>query len=390
MVKNVMKPLLGENLVNCPVLVFIHKDEIKTINNLFSLQRPKFRLHRTVNEENSYVLMLPDYCTLPPDLKMFSSVGPVISIEIKPKQGFLSRELFLPSDCSSGSLLMCRFCMMQHFKMKRKVITYKSTYCPTDLFSGCPVRMQHALKILLQTPRNNLRIFKDQELVYSEEKRNDLEDVLFDFCDDVSSSYCDTFCNLVIDVLLKPLPGKVNENIKLFQKSHLQKCRNAYPGCTENEFCHELPVGCVLYRILCLQMLDNLHIENLYHAYIEMQKIKNKSPDYIGCYSISEIPPHLGEICQVKGETEIEYASRKVWEFLVALIAQDCSIMLVLKKYSGNNTVIPSHNVIHDKDGNAYLFSIAIADLDAKSLSKVEKRYKETPLILQSCLSQPV
>ncbi|GIY02205.1 inositol-pentakisphosphate 2-kinase, partial [Caerostris extrusa] len=64
-------------------LVFIHKDDIKTLNNLFSSLRPKYRVHRIVKEENSYVLMLPDYCTLPPDLKVYPSVGPVISVEIK-------------------------------------------------------------------------------------------------------------------------------------------------------------------------------------------------------------------------------------------------------------------------------------------------------------------
>ncbi|GIY02206.1 inositol-pentakisphosphate 2-kinase [Caerostris extrusa] len=92
----------------------------------------------------------------------------------------------------------------------------------------------------------------------------------------------------------------------------------------------------------------------------------------------------------MKTETDNEYASRKVWEFLIALTAQDCSIMLVLKKYIGNSANIPSQNVILGKDGNLYLFSIAVADLDAKALSKVEKRYKETPLILQACLGQPV
>ncbi|GFU28316.1 inositol-pentakisphosphate 2-kinase [Nephila pilipes] len=387
-VKNVMKPLLGKNLVHCPTLVFIHKEDIKILNGLFSEQRPKARVHKIVKEENSYVLMLPDYCTLPPDLKMFPSVGPVISVEIKPKQGFLSKEQCLSTSFSLSSAPKCRFCMMQIYKMKRKVINSKSVYCPTDLFSGCPVRMLHALKMLLQSPQNNLRIFKDKELIYSEEKRSDLEEVLYDFFGDTKSSCCNLFCNLVIDVLLKSFPEKINESVRLFQKGSLQNCTNAYPSCSQDNSCHELPIGCVLYRILCLQMLDHLHIKALHSLYLKVKKIKDESSGYIGCYSISEIPPYFGEVCRVKEETDVQYASRKVWEFLVALTAQDCSIMLVLKKFIGSNITVPHQNVIHDKDGNAYLFSIAIADLDPKSLSKVEKRYKEIPLILQSCLNQ--
>ena len=36
-----------------------------------------------------------------------------------------------------------------------------------------------------------------------------------------------------------------------------------------------------------------------------------------------------------------------------------------------------SQNIISDKCGNSYIFSIAIADLDSKSLSKVEKVYND-------------
>ncbi|GFS48544.1 inositol-pentakisphosphate 2-kinase [Trichonephila inaurata madagascariensis] len=383
-VNNVMKLLLGENLVHCPTLVFIHKEDIKMLNGLFSHLRPKARIHRTVKEENSYVLMLPDYCALPLDLKKLPSVGPVISVEIKPKQGFLLKEQYAPS--SPNSPLKCRFCLMQHYKRKSKVINSKNVYCPTDLFSGCPIRMQHALKMLLQFPQNNLRIFKDKELIYSEEKQSDLEEAMNDFFCDSKTNYCDLFCNLVTDVLLKALPGKFNEVVKHFQNGSLLNCTNAYSNCSQEGCCHELPIGCVLYRILCLQLLDHLHIKTLHSLYLKVKNITNESSSHIGCYSASEIPPFFGEVCKIKDETDVQYASRKVWEFLVALTAQDCSIMFVLKKCIASNITVPNPNVIFDKDGNAYLFSIAIADLDPKSLSKVEKRY----LTLQSCLSQNI
>ncbi|KFM63240.1 hypothetical protein X975_25083, partial [Stegodyphus mimosarum] len=60
--------------------------------------------------------------------------------------------------------------------------------------------------------------------------------------------------------------------------------------------------------------------------------------------------------------------------------------MLVLRRLI--KSFIPKHceNVISDGNGNFYLFSIAIVDLDAKPLNKVEKVYTEAPFILESCI----
>ena len=89
------------------------------------------------------------------------------------------------------------------------MITCRSSYCPFDLFSGVETRMKSALKGLLKSPQNNLKIFKDGVIVYDQESNSsDLECVLAEwFCNSINSTnkgYIDKFCNLICTVLLRP------------------------------------------------------------------------------------------------------------------------------------------------------------------------------------------
>ena len=62
-------------------------------------------------------LLLPDYCILPSRFKkQFSCEGPVICVEIKPKQGFLPSPESLPQDMLVKSKVS-RFCLKQFHKV---------------------------------------------------------------------------------------------------------------------------------------------------------------------------------------------------------------------------------------------------------------------------------
>lgn len=56
----------------------------------------------------------------------------------------------------------------QYLKLKNKRIRSISSYCPIDLFSGKPERMNRAIEGLLENPQNNLKMFLDGKMIYNE------------------------------------------------------------------------------------------------------------------------------------------------------------------------------------------------------------------------------
>ncbi|XP_037091122.1 solute carrier family 41 member 2-like [Pollicipes pollicipes] len=84
----------------------------------------------------------------------------VFSVEIKAKQGFLAAD---------DDLGVCSFCMKQYLKLKRGTVQHVSGYCPLDLFSGQFGRVDRALRALLDSPQNNLRVFMNGPLPADEE-----------------------------------------------------------------------------------------------------------------------------------------------------------------------------------------------------------------------------
>lgn len=72
--------------------------------------------------------------------------------------------------------------------MKDKKIEKISHYCPIDLFSGVPDRMNRAIRGLIDNPQNNLKILMDGKPVYSEyvQDPNALHDILDAIYPDIS------------------------------------------------------------------------------------------------------------------------------------------------------------------------------------------------------------
>ena len=87
--------------------------------------------------------------------------GPVLSVEVKCKKGFMDAEL--------AAEQLCNFCLKQRYTVRRGGGGGGlSGYCPLELFSGDPRRMAAAAAQLMETPRNNLRVFADGQLTHGE------------------------------------------------------------------------------------------------------------------------------------------------------------------------------------------------------------------------------
>ncbi|KAJ7171990.1 inositol-pentakisphosphate 2-kinase, partial [Mycena filopes] len=85
--------------------------------------------------------------------------GEGITVEIKPKWGFLPSPTYLSGATRAIKTRTCRFCMHSHLK------ALSSGYCPLDLFSGDELRMTKALDSLCDAwsdsngTVNNFRVF---------------------------------------------------------------------------------------------------------------------------------------------------------------------------------------------------------------------------------------
>lgn len=204
-ISQVMKTLLGHRFVQTPILVHLTAEDVRLINGAVQLKRPTHRLKKNVKEAPTLGLLLPDYCTLPSHLQKHAE-GPVLSIEIKPKQGFLPESYYLPFE-HKVKASVCRFHLAQRHKKNKGEISSMSMYCPLDLFSGCPQRMNNALRELLYHPQNNLRVFKNKELIFSEESRDSLDVSLKDFFKESNAiSREENLCQLVTKVLRHSSP----------------------------------------------------------------------------------------------------------------------------------------------------------------------------------------
>ncbi|RWS05305.1 Inositol-pentakisphosphate 2-kinase-like protein [Dinothrombium tinctorium] len=330
-----------------------------------------FRKHKSLPDEDTFALLMPDFCDIPQTIATNDNlIGPVISVEIKPKQGFLS----------SLDPYSCVYSSFQSVKLEQGLITRKSGYCPLDLYSGCRHRMNIALNQLLSNPQNNFRIFRDLQLAYGEGLKCDIDTILHGFINvtETIGSIKDVFCNLLIEALLKPFHNK-NEILysKLKMKYEQHYCnyhRDISLPCECKEKC-QLPYDCILGTILRTQMLDTID-----HRFAQdlLDFILKCSSD-IEKFSELTVPRGVGSISKLDFESNELFMTRKIWEFLVSLTAKDCSIIIAMQKLNSaeiefNSDTEDAVTIIHVPQARSRFFvRLSIIDVDQKPFHKVYK-----------------
>ncbi|XP_043504266.1 inositol-pentakisphosphate 2-kinase [Polistes fuscatus] len=290
-VKHIVSGYLG-SYIRIPKIVRYDTKDVAELLQIIHPFRPDKR--RCKKKVKKYAMKMPDYALLP--LK-FAKLDPdvfrnksIFAVEIKPKQGYQRKEEQL--------LQLCPYCLAQYYKLKNKMIDHRSSYCPFDLFSGDEKRMKEAIKGLLRSPQNNLKIFKDGTIIYDQEfSMNDLETVLNDCYQSVDDDVCtkestiNLFCNLTCTALLHSFPQ--SECSKVIMQStlernrfyHISECDSEVTRDTNKEFIsktrklfylikeecnretNDLPKDCVLERILSMQRLPYVGTEYIYDIY---------------------------------------------------------------------------------------------------------------------------
>ncbi|KAI2802260.1 hypothetical protein BLOT_010453 [Blomia tropicalis] len=233
-----------------PKLIRLSTSQLEQIRSIVFDKRPAFRMNKSISD-CGYALLMPDYCCIPKSIthSLLDPIGGTLSIEIKPKQGFLS---FIDAFNGDSSLeiksKVCRFGMSQFVKLEKGSITSISSYCPINLFSGCRQRALQSISSLIENPQNNFRVFFNAGLIYGDEYYGKsgnvahLRNILAQFfshnnensqnkCDNESSTFDDencllqdhviySFCSFLLASLYDTKIMKRNNHQMLFQSNN--------------------------------------------------------------------------------------------------------------------------------------------------------------------------
>lgn len=126
----------------------------------FNLKRPENRRFQEINSTVRTACILENLTA-----KVGQSNSDTITVEIKPKCGYLPMKQLLSYFSQNMKSSISRYQLHQVLKLKQNKLTRISEYDPLLLFSNDENKMLQALKALIKTPQNNLRVFLNGELV---------------------------------------------------------------------------------------------------------------------------------------------------------------------------------------------------------------------------------
>ncbi|KAJ2665345.1 hypothetical protein IWW48_000234 [Coemansia sp. RSA 1200] len=138
------------------------------LNAVSEHHRPKYRLDKQIDVDQTTAILTRNG-------HQVSSVQNAhsITVEIKPKWGFLPTSRFIAENMAT-SKRVCHFCMKQHSQAD---IDQNGIFCSLDLFSGDHARVSHAVDCLALSKHCKLRIFVDGHPISSDHNALDTSKV---------------------------------------------------------------------------------------------------------------------------------------------------------------------------------------------------------------------
>eukprot|EP00090_Calanus_glacialis_P039047 TRINITY_DN68005_c0_g1_i1.p1 TRINITY_DN68005_c0_g1~~TRINITY_DN68005_c0_g1_i1.p1 ORF type:complete len:422 (+),score=106.99 TRINITY_DN68005_c0_g1_i1:84-1349(+) len=358
-VNEVIRPELLE-YVDPVSLTTLDWHQLEAIRSLVHPYRPQNRLAKDIFYPAA--LVLPDYSFMAEP-----GLGPVMAVEIKPKLGFL-----FPANMVHPTL--CNYCLKQYYKRHIGLVTSPSQYCPLDLYSGEQGRMVQALEALLESPQNNLRIFKDGELLHTEET--------------VHNSVCDQFLhsmlgndNLLPEVLVQALTVSPSSTTPAaVSVSHCSPAVSSQPiksvrQC--NKTGHQLPQNCILSSVLGLQKRNIL-------PDCEAQVVLNSLlSDGCDLASLQSLVTRGGACMDNVQLTRSQLEKIKMLkDYLLSVTAKDLSIILTMVEDSPQTGAKTGQWM--RLNGKLIRFKWSIVDLDPKNLHRISKYVDQKQMWLQA------
>lgn len=337
-VNQIMLPLFYEKeIVEKEIILLLPESEMQEFGNELRKFRPKHRLVKT---------MLSSYAIRAPNLTITSMLCDTnYCVEIKPKEGFISSSLI-----SYGK---CHYCLKQYLKLHENQINNINEYCPLDLFSGDKVRMNFALNNLIKSPQNNLKIFKNGNIIFNETSTlSNFEKFLEEIsCFNRSQ---DLFVRFIIEVLL----NNDAQSVILDEISNIN-LSNGKSNCNTNTV---LIKNCILNRIFKLQKCAMN-----YNATTYDHKTNNDYYNYVEAIlkSVKDI-----NLLNEEEREKFLHNSDPLHLAMIAAIARDCSIMISF-----------THSQLDDKNvkniyvnGKRIYYKVTVTDLEPKAITTLAKR----------------
>lgn len=336
----VMVPLIFGSFMYFHEIIEMSAEEIGDLSVKLKQIRPTYRQVKSV---------FSNFAIKAPNLAMITPNDVNYCIELKPKEGFLPETLRRSPKCY--------YCLKQFLKLQEKQVKSKSDYCPLDLFSGNIIRMKRSLLNLLKNPQNNIKLFKNENIIFDEHSnidcfRNIIADISFDSVN--------IFLDFIINILLND--GDSNQVLK------------ETPEPTD-----EKPEKCIESK--------NLNTKSFLYKLLDVQKISQGfTIDTTRCETDEELAYVSILLSQIKEQNldlTNETDRKKFFDIvqpeflaLISAVAKDCSIMISFSHAHSDN--IPYIQV-----GDKKLFyRISVTDLEPKAAKTLVKRERTEKMLL--------
>ena len=332
----VMLPALREYVA--PVdIVDLTVDQLTAIRSSVSSARPEARRAKNVYYPGG--LLMRDYCVLAQD-----GLGPVLAVEIKPKKGFVT-----------GKNSVCEFCVKQREKVRARQVKAETSYCPLDLFSGDTKRMKAAINNLANNPQNNLRIFRDGNLLHEEDSANTAA---------CGAAITEMFGNRfsLADVLVPLLCQQEQTDIVLTKPSNACDILKSKPSTCDRSK-NNLPPNSILNKIFALQKISSLTepeaeevVDGLVTGGLAMSDILSAAT---GGDSVSSLSDQQVETIQT------------LRRYLVSRTARDLSIIVTIQEDRPDTTTTTDRRM--RISNRVYRYHLSVIDLDPKKLKRISE-----------------
>lgn len=358
-VNNVMIPKFGENYVHPVSIGVVSYQDLETIKEAVKFIRPDQRCYKDIFFPKA--LILPDLTLPSPDMDSCTR-GVVISVELKPKQGY-----YFPSNCVHDTL--CNFCLKQWYKLQTGRIPSRSEYCPLDLYSGDPVKMSKAILALMRSPQNNLRIFSNGQLLHGEDDisddcRNVLAQVLG--CQDDSQ-----FADILVSTLLSDTQSQITTASRVGNRAGSNIGGHVEKVCDSKM--RTLPNKCILNAVLNIQKQTAITDKEALNILNELLNMTDDITD------LQRLVTGGKDLYVLGAQRDKIMALRN---YMLAVTAKDLSMILTIRE-AKPGVDCQYRNKLNSRN-KMFCYSWSLVDLDPKQLQRISKYVSQKQLWLDA------